>query len=80
MNNATECTCHGDPLRLAVGADVICPRDWKACLDDLCHGSGCMQMDGYPMLSICPVCKGAVDEEISECGSCTCDDEGWDET
>jgi hypothetical protein len=34
-----------------------------------------MQMDGYPLLSRCHVCKGLIDEEIPDCGSCSCDDD-----
>lgn len=56
---------------------MICPKDLRACPDDLCHGSGCMQMDGYPMLSVCPACKGLIDTENADLGSCTCDDERW---
>lgn len=54
----------------------ICPRTGHACPDDLCHGSGCMEMDGYPMLRVCDVCHGTIDEEIPDCGTCTCDDDG----
>jgi hypothetical protein len=54
---------------------MICPKDGTACPDDLCHGSGCMAMDGYPMLSICPHCRGTVDEEIPDCGTCRFDDD-----
>lgn len=34
-----------------------------------------MEMNGYPMLRVCPNCKGLIDDEISDCGTCTCDDE-----
>lgn len=60
---------------------MICPKDGSACCDDLCHGAGCLQMDGYPMLSRCDVCGGLIDEEIPDCGTCTCDweeDDHWD--
>ncbi len=53
----------------------ICPKDGSACCDDLCHGAGCLQMDGYQMLDICHVCKGTIDHEIEDCGTCTCDDD-----
>lgn len=46
-------------------------------MDDLCHGSGCLQMNGYPMLQHCSVCGGLIDEEISDCSTCTCDDEEY---
>lgn len=50
----------------------LCPKDYKPCCDDLCHGGGCMQMNGYEMLRVCDVCKGIIDEEILECSTCTC--------
>lgn len=53
----------------------ICPKDLKPYVDDLCHGGGCLAMDGYPMLQICDVCHGLIDEEIPECSTCTCEDE-----
>lgn len=51
-----------------------CPKDGSACCDDLCHGGGCLEMNGYPMLAECNVCGGTIDEEIPDCGTCTCDD------
>lgn len=55
----------------------ICPKDYKPCCDDLCYGSGCLAMNGYPMLTCCPVCNGLVDDENPDCGSCQCDDEEY---
>lgn len=51
---------------------MICPYDMSGCPDDLCYGSGCMQMNGYPMLDVCFVCGGAIDEE-GDLSTCTCD-------
>lgn len=58
----------------------LCPKDYKPCCDDLCHGGGCLRMGGYAMLQECDVCKGIIDEEIPDCGTCTCgqDDTGDD--
>jgi len=56
---------------------VICPKDGTACPDDLCHGSGCLQMGGYPMLSRCDHCGGTIDHEIPSCGTCSCDDDEY---
>lgn len=53
----------------------LCPKDGQPCMDDLCYGGGCLEMDGYPMLEVCPVCNGIVDLEMPECGTCTCDDD-----
>lgn len=58
---------------------MICPKDGKGCCDDLCRGSGCMLMDGYPMLEVCHVCKGTIDHEIEDCSTCTCGDEEYPE-
>lgn len=49
---------------------MLCPKDSKPCLDDLCHGAGCLQMDGYPMLVQCDRCG----DLIEDCSSCTCED------
>lgn len=54
---------------------MLCPKDNKPCCDDMCHGAGCIEMGGYAMLSVCERCGGTIDEEIPECGTCTCDDE-----
>lgn len=57
---------------------MLCPKDGTACPDDLCHGSGCMEMEGYPMLRRCDICGGTIDEENQECGTCECDDDDFD--
>lgn len=58
---------------------MYCPKDGKACMNDLCHGAGCLVMDGYAMLAVCDFCGGMIDEEIPDCGTCTCDGDepGW---
>ncbi len=50
----------------------LCPKDYKPCCDDLCHGFGCLRMDGYPMLETCDVCGGWIDEEL-DVRTCTCE-------
>jgi len=57
---------------------MLCTKTGKGCCDDLCHGSGCLEMDGYAMLAECDVCGGIVDEEIPECSTCTCGDDDDD--
>jgi len=54
---------------------MLCPKTGQPCCDDLCHGSGCLQMDGYPMLAVCDRCGGTIDEGNPECSTCFCDDE-----
>lgn len=54
---------------------MICPKDNKPCIDDICYGCGCVQMDGYPMLKICDICHGTIDSEILDLGTCTCDED-----
>ena len=39
---------------------MLCPKDGQPCCDDLCCGSGCLRMNGYPMLVECDVCGGTV--------------------
>lgn len=51
---------------------MLCPKDGTYCCDDLCHGAGCLVMDGYAMLAECDFCGGTIDEEIPECSTCTC--------
>lgn len=55
----------------------VCPKDFKGCCDDMCHGAGCLRMGGYQMLLVCDVCRGFVDEEIPDLSTCTC--EGGDD-
>lgn len=50
----------------------VCPKDYKPCCDDLCHGSGCLRDNGYPMLQECDVCHGIIDEGQPDCGTCAC--------
>lgn len=67
---------------------MICPKTMKDCCDDLCHGSGCLEMEGYPMLSVCDGCGGLIDDEADIYTTCECDaddidadwchDCGWD--
>lgn len=54
---------------------MLCPKDMKPCCDDLCHGGGCLEMEGYPMLGVCDFCGGVIDDEIPDCSTCTCGDE-----
>jgi len=57
---------------------MLCPKDGRNCMDDLCYGGGCLAMDGYPMLGVCDFCGGSIDEEIPDCGTCSCgDDDAW---
>lgn len=55
---------------------MICPKDLKPCCDDLCYGGGCLAMGGYPMLERCQFCKGLIDRENPDYGTCTCDPDG----
>lgn len=58
---------------------MLCPRTLQHCIDDLCHGSGCLEMGGYPMLAECHACGGYIDEEYPEDSTCICgsDDDVW---
>ena len=35
-------------------------------------------MDGYLMLEVCDHCNGIIDEEMPDCGTCTCCDDDCD--
>ena len=54
---------------------MLCPKDGTPCCDDLCHGSGCLAMGGYEMLSVCDFCGGTIDIEVPDCSTCKCEDE-----
>lgn len=54
---------------------MLCPKTGAGCCDDLCYGAGCLEMGGYAMLAICDFCGGTIDEEIPDCGTCTCNDD-----
>lgn len=55
-----------------------CPKDGKPCIDDLCHGGGCLRMHGAPMLFKCPGGCGALisDDDTMDC---MCDDDYYPE-
>jgi hypothetical protein len=48
---------------------MVCPKDFKPCIDDLCYGGGCIRMPGYPMIRRCEYCGQLVDDE----GDLECD-------
>lgn len=52
----------------------VCPQYGTWCPNQECHFEGCEGMDGYPMLEVCLKCNGTIDEEIEQCGTCTCED------
>lgn len=52
---------------------MYCPKDFQPCCDDLCYGSGCLEMDGLPMYEKCPGCGKFISEEDTD--SCECDPE-----
>lgn len=47
----------------------ICPKDFKACTDDLCRGSGTCAINGRELLERCAVCR----QTYSEFTECACD-------
>lgn len=71
---------HRLSLDYLIGDDTMkCPNSGEPCLDDVCRGSGCLELDGYPMLERCPNCGGDIDKEIPDCSTCTCDFDDNDE-
>lgn len=53
---------------------LFCPVDAKPCVDDLCHGGGCIRALGAPMLSECTECGGLVDDGMGF----VCEECEWD--
>jgi hypothetical protein len=53
----------------------LCPSDLKPCCDDLCHGGGCLQEGGEPMVEVCQHCG----QPIIEDEGCECDPTGYDD-
>lgn len=49
---------------------AICPFDAQPCIDDLCHGSGCLRMGFAPMLV---PCSGGCGAYVAIDGSDDCD-------
>ena len=54
---------------------MLCPKDLKPCCDDLCHGGGCLQMDGEPMWHTCSGCGQPVSD--SDDLLCRCDPDDY---
>lgn len=48
---------------------AICPKDLLPCIDDLCYGSGCMQLGGEPMVAV----------DGSDNDDCECDPEDYED-
>jgi hypothetical protein len=55
---------------------MLCPKDFKPCIDDLCYGGGCLEMDGAPMYSRCDGCGAPVSDEDMDL--CTCDPDDYE--
>lgn len=51
---------------------MLCPRDFKPCIDDLCYGGGCIESDGAAMYTRCPGCHALISDDDTY--GCTCDD------
>lgn len=50
---------------------MYCPKDMQPCIDDLCYGSGCIQMDGAPLYENCMGCGQLISDEDD--WNCTCE-------
>jgi hypothetical protein len=52
----------------------VCPADFRPCIDDLCRGSGCMLLEGEPMLERCSGgCGAYVATDGSGSSDCQCE-------
>lgn len=56
---------------------MICPKTLKGCCDDLCHGGGCLESDGEPMMSPCIGCGQPISDEFMDL--CTCDPDEFED-
>ena len=52
----------------------LCPVDGKPCIDDLCHGGGCIRSPYEAMLEICAQCGCAYDGEYIGAVSNLCEE------
>lgn len=46
---------------------MICPKDMKPCIDDLCYGGGCIAMDGAAMYYRCNCGQLVSDDDHFDC-------------
>lgn len=58
----------------------LCPKDFKPCYDDVCHGAGCIRIPGSPaMYELCSGCGNYVSDDDHDDCTCDYDDDGtWD--
>lgn len=49
----------------------LCPKTLQPCCDDICHGSGCLEMNGSAMVQKCEHCGHFFSEGY---GGCDCKD------
>ena len=54
-----------------------CPKDLKPCIDDLCHGGGCIECEGEALYYKCDGCGKLVSEDDNE--MCECDPYEYEE-
>ena len=46
----------------------LCPVTWKPCMDDLCHGGGCLRSQhGASMIERCAACGVYYDPDFEDC-------------
>lgn len=59
----------------------LCPKDFMGCCDDICRGSGCIEMDGQEMVYQCPEC-GEIESFPFDCDDeenyCLGNDDGYE--
>lgn len=58
----------------------ICPMDFRPCVDDLCHGGGCIRSPySEEMLARCADCGDAYEPGLADDGLCDSCGGEWDE-
>lgn len=57
---------------------MLCPKDRRPCIDDLCRGGGCIELGGAELLEQCQICGGTIDPESPLDSTCSCEYESPD--
>ena len=55
---------------------MLCPKDFKPCCDDLCHGGGCLMMEGMAMYHECEGCGALISDDDHD--ECSCEPDYYD--
>lgn len=54
---------------------MLCPRDFRPCIDDCCRGGRCV-LSGDDTIDVCQICHMPIVPDVSGAGLCNCE---WDD-